>query len=583
MSEMLRLLGLFRTYWGWMILGMLVSLLTLIANVALMGVSGWFITAMAVAGAAGVSMNYFTPAAVIRACAIVRTGGRYGERLITHEATFRLLARLRVWFYAHLEPLAPARLQHYHSGDLLSRIRADVDTLDHFYLRVLVPVAVAVLGTALFSAVIAAYSPAVALSTVALTLTAGVAVPWLAEQQGRTPGRRIVETSAALRTAVIDGLQGLSELTVYGAGERQADTVNRLSRSLTREQDRMSRWSGITQGAVGLCASVAMWLCLVLATPLVRTETVSAPQLAMLVLLVLASFEAVVPLPLAFQMLGQTRAAARRLFEIVDAVPAVREPDTPSPSPECFGITLESVTFRYTPEGPDVLEDIDLTIPPGGRVAVLGPTGSGKSTLVNLLLRFWEPRSGRITLGGHHLTAFRGEDLRRHVAVVSQHTHLFNATIRENLLIACPDASPTVLEQAARTAQIHDFIMEQPEGYDTWVGEAGVRLSGGQARRVSIARALLRDAPVLVLDEPTEGLDAATERSLMRALVALMADRTVLLISHRLAGLESADEILVLHEGRIAERGTRSELTKHGRMFQGFLGFSRLDRPAPIT
>jgi ATP-binding cassette subfamily C protein CydC len=570
--RLLRLLGPARGWKGreqatvcdWMALGALLALITLVANVALMATSGWFIAAMAVAGAGGVSMNYFTPAALIRAAAILRTLGRYLERLVTHEATLRQVAWLRVWFYAHLEPLAPARLQQFHSGDLFSRIRADIDALDHLYLRTLVPAAVAAAGLALCLAFLAAFDLGVALFVLGMLLVAGVLVPLWALARGAAPGRRLVETQAELRSLAVDGIQGLPELLVYGAEAAHAERLYASSLALTADQDRMNAYASLSGGSVTLAANLALWGVLWLAIPLVGPTgsgaPIAPPSLALLARFTLAAFEAVAPLPAALQHLGGTLAAARRLFEIVDAEPAVLEPTGPSPLPQRFDLEVAAVRFSYPGALRPALAGIDLWVPAGGRVAVVGATGSGKSTLFNLLLRFWAPDQGQIRLGGHDLATFRGEDLRRQVAVVSQHSHLFDATIRDNLLLANPQAPQGALEQACQAAQIHDFIAGLPEGYDTWAGETGVRLSGGQARRVAVARALLKDAPILLLDEPTEGLDAPTERALMAAIDQLMRGRTVLLITHRPLGLTAMDEILVLDAGRIVERGTHRDL-----------------------
>ncbi|MGM0594917.1 MAG: amino acid ABC transporter ATP-binding/permease protein, partial [Pseudomonadota bacterium] len=288
---------------------------------------------------------------------------------------------------------------------------------------------------------------------------------------------------------------------------------------------------------------------------------------AMLILFTIASFEMVMPLPLAFQMLGQTLSAARRIFEIVDAQPQAADPDAPSPQPERFDLKMEGVAFRYADDAAPALSNIDLALPAGGRLAVVGATGSGKSTLLNLLLRFWDPQQGRLTLGDHDLRTFHGDDLRRHIAVVSQHSHLFTTTLRQNLLLARPQATEEQLMAALEAAQLKAFIDELPDGLDTWVGEAGLTLSGGQARRVAIARALLKDAPILLLDEPTEGLDAATEQAMMQAIDRLMQGRTVLLITHRLVGLEAMDEIVVLDRGAVSERGRHHELLSTGGIY----------------
>jgi len=573
MKELLRLWKLFRPYRGWIAGGFAIALVTLVANVALLAVSGWFITAMAIAGASGVAMNYFTPAALIRASAIGRTAGRYFERLITHEATLRQLAGLRVWFYRHLEPLAPARLMQYHSADLLSRIRADIDALDNLYVRVLVPVLVAVTAGIGFFVFAALFDLRLALLLLALLLVAGVLVPAATRKLGEEPGRRLVETEAELRRVAIDGTQGLSELLVYGAAEQQARRLDQLSRDLIAEQDRMSRIAGLSTGALGLSANLALWGTLWLGIPMVADGRLAPPQLAMLALFALGAFEAVAPLPNAFQQLGQTLTAARRLFALVDAEPAVKEPTGPSPVPADNGLVIRDLRFTYPDAHCPALDGLELDLPAGRRVAIVGATGSGKSTLLNLLLRFWAPDSGTIQLGGEPLEAFRGEDLRNRIALVSQHTHLFDATIRENLLLADPEASAGRLEQACATAQIHDFIEGLPDGYDTWVGETGVRVSGGQARRIAIARALLKDAPILLLDEPTEGLDAPTERALMAAVHRLMEGRTVLLITHRPVALAEMDEVLVLDQGRVVERGRHRELLA-GEVYPRLLGLA---------
>ncbi|MBU0656721.1 MAG: thiol reductant ABC exporter subunit CydC [Gammaproteobacteria bacterium] len=561
MNDLLRLLRMFKPYWGWTVLGIFLSFITLLANVGLMAVSGWFISAMAMAGAAGVTMNYFTPSALIRLAAIVRTAGRYGERLVTHEATFRLLAELRVWFYQQLEPLAPARLEAYRSGDLLSRIRADIDKLDTVYLRLLVPLVVAMLATLVFVVVLLFYHPLLALVEGTLLLVAGVFIPWLMNRLGHTTGQQIVATKAQMRAALVNDLQGMGELLVYGAAASHASEINRLSHELARQQQAMSGLQGVAQGALGLCANLAMWGMLLVAIPLVSDGRLAPPELAMLALFALASFEAVMPLPLAFQTLGETLAALRRIFELTDMQPAVLEPQQPLPMPHTFHFAFKDVVFRYG-ENADTLHNITLDFSPASKLAVVGATGSGKSTLASLLLRFRESASGEILLAGQPIQHYSGEALRQHIAVVPQQTHLFNATIRDNLLLAKPDADQAAIEAACRLALIHDFISSQPQGYDTWVGETGVRLSGGQAKRVAIARALLKNVPVLILDEPTEGLDPETARQVMHNIVGHVQinQQSLLLITHRLQGLEQMDNIHVMDAGHIIESGTHAGL-----------------------
>jgi ATP-binding cassette subfamily C protein CydC len=563
MKDLLRLLHLFRPYLPWLLAGILLSFVTLLANVALMALSGWFITAMAIAGAAGASMNYFTPAALIRGAAIVRTAGRYAERLVTHEATFRLLAELRVWFYARLEPLAPAGLEAYRSGDLLSRIRADIDTLEHVYLRLLVPVAVALLAALALTGVFLWYHPVLALVEVTLLLVAGAGVPWLVRHLGHAAGQQRVETAAQMRAALVTDIQGMGELLVYGAADYHGARLQTLSRELAQRQQTLSGLYGISQGSLGLCANLAMWAILVLAVPMVAAGVLAPPHLTLLVLLALAGFEAVMPLPLAMQTLGESLAAARRIFSLADSRPAVREPAEPLAVPETFSCRLQQVRFRYRPELPEVLRGVTLELAPGRKLAVVGATGCGKSTLVSLLLRFREPTGGRILLGDRPLQHYSGEAVRERMAVLSQQTHLFNTTLRDNLLLARPDAGRLAMDEACETVLMRDFIAAQTEGYETLAGETGVRLSGGQARRLAIARVLLRDAALLILDEPTEGIDADTARQMMANIIARVDARGqgLLLITHRLQGLERMDEILVMEQGAVVESGSHRALT----------------------
>jgi ATP-binding cassette subfamily C protein CydC len=562
MSDLLRLLRLFAPYRAWLLLGIFLSFITLLANVALMALSGWFITAMAIAGAVGASMNYFTPAALIRAAAIVRTTGRYAERLVTHEATFRLLAELRVWFYNKLEPLAPTGLETYRSGDLLSRIRADIDTLDNVYLRLLVPAAVALLSAIVFIVVLTGYHTSLALVEGALLVIAGVCVPWLVNRLGEHAGRQKVEIGAQMRAALVTDMQGMAELLMYGAADSHASRMQELTRNLAHQQKTLSGLNGFSQGAIILSANIAMWAIMVLAIPMLSAQTLGLPELAMLALFVLASFEAVMPLPLALQTLGESLAAARRIFSLADSKPAVIEPVEPLTLPRSFTCRFQNVSFRYQPQGPEILHDISLALRPGQKLAVIGATGCGKTTLASLLLRFRDPTGGSVLLDGQPLARYGGENIREHIAVLSQQTHLFNTTIRDNLLLAQPDASQQDLDEVCKTVLIQEFITAQPDGYDTLTGETGIRLSGGQARRLAIGRALLKDAPILILDEPTEGVDPGMARDIMENILTRVDSRrqSLLLISHQYHGLQRMDKILVMENGKVVESGNHQTL-----------------------
>jgi thiol reductant ABC exporter CydC subunit len=371
-----------------------------------------------------------------------------------------------------------------------------------------------------------------------------------------------------LNVALVDGIQGVAELVAFGQQERHQQRVQTLSRELAALQGHMAWISGLHSALMGLLVNLATLVVLVLAIPLVSEARLEGVYLAVLVLAVIACFEGVLPLPQAFQYLESCLEAARRLFAVVDAQPAVQDPPAPSPAPVTPGLVVEGLCFRYGSEEPLALDQISFALPPGGSLAIVGPSGAGKSTLVNLLLRFWDYEQGHITLGGHELRAYRQEELRRLMSVVSQRPHLFNATVRENLLLAQPDASETELIAAAQQAQIHEFIQTLPQGYGTWVGEQGLRLSGGQRQRLAIARAILKDAPLLILDEATADLDTLTEREVMRSVHELMTGKTTLIITHRLLGLEEVDEILVLRAGRIVERGRHHDLLQMDGLYR---------------
>jgi ATP-binding cassette subfamily C protein CydC len=568
------LLGMLLPQRRWLALGIGIALVTVFANMGLLALTSWFVAVMAAAGAAGVAINYLFATAGIRGLALLRTGGRYLERLVTHEGTFRVLSGLRIWLYRRLEPLAPALTEQYQAGELLSRLRADVDTLDDFYIRGLVPALVALFGLAGTGAFLAAFSPLLSATTLLFLLTAGLAVPAVVRKVAMPAGRQLVETASSLRSAAVDGVRGLGELMALGAHQRQRAWVQQLGRAHFREGERLNHLAAVSAALATACSGLAAWTAIRILVPLIRAGRLPAVQLGMLVVLVMASFEAVAGLPRAFELLGKALAAARRVSTLAEASPAVAEPRRRSPRPRHWGVLFEGVRFRYSPEREWALQGVSFEVPSGGRVALVGPSGSGKSTVVNLLLRFWEYQRGAVHVGGHELRLYRSEALRRQIAVVPQSPYLFHSTIRENLLLANPRASRAALLRAVEGACIRGFIEALPEGYDTQVGEAGLRLSAGEARRLAIARALLKEAPILVLDEPTEGLDGATARSVLQAVCALSAKRTLLLITHRPFGLADMESVVVLEAGRVIAQGSHQALLAQRIGYRRLWGFS---------
>lgn len=524
-----RLLHFLRPYAWWVVAGVLLSFATIGSSVGLMAVSAYLISKAAVA----TDVTQLSLAiAGVRLFALTRAGFRYAERYLTHLATFRILTALRVWFYRAIEPLAPARLQSLHSGDLLARIVADIGTLENFYVRVTIPPLVAVLVTVLACAILGVFDVWLALALLLFLLLTGVALPAASHWLSRQSAASVVEARAALHAAVVDTVQGMPDIVANGQETNQQARLLRLNDDLNQVQERLARVRGLAEGLAALFTSLAALAVFGLAIPLVTTGRVDGVYLALLPLTAIASFEAVQPLARAFQELDVSRTAATRLYELVDADPAVNDPPAPLPVPASPTIEVHNLRFRYAAGEPWVLDGLDLRLAPGEVVHLSGPSGSGKTTLVNLLLRFWDYDEGQILLDGRDIGAYRADDVRAAIAVVAQHTHLFNTSVRDNLLLANPDATEAEMIAVCRQVQLHDVISSLPAGYDTRLGENGFRLSGGERQRLAIARALLKGAPILILDEATAHLDPLTEQAVLHALAQFAVGRATLIISH---------------------------------------------------
>jgi ATP-binding cassette subfamily C protein CydC len=553
----LRLIAFLKPHVPRVLLAVLLGVATVASNVGLLATAAYVISASALVAFLGALV---IPIYLVRLFGVFRAGARYGERLVSHNLTFELLADFRTWFYTRLEPLAPARLLRYRTGDLLSRIVGDVEELQNVYLRVVAPVAVASVVSLLTFALLYSFGPLLAFVVIGFLLVAGIGVPLLVRRLAHGLGRKQLELRGELNARFVDGVQGAQDLLAFGGEREHERTIATLNRRLGRLQGKMAFITGLQDALGDLLMNLAMFSVLVLAIPLVSGGEVWGVYLAFLALLVLGSFEAVQPLGTAFQFLGRSVRAGERLFEIVDAEPEVKDPATPLPIPRDHRLEFDGVGFRYGDEGRFVLEDVSFTLERGRRIAIVGPSGAGKSTLAGLVLRFWDPTEGNISIGGRNICRYAQDDVRALIGVVSQDTHVFNDTLRANLLLARPGATDDELGTVLAQAQLDELVQRLPRGLESQLGEQGLRLSGGERQRLSVARALLKESSLLLLDEPTANLDPTTERDLLDAVYDSTLDRATLVITHRLVRMERMDEILVLERGRIVERGTHAEL-----------------------
>jgi len=483
----------------------------------------------------------------VRFFGLARPIARYLERLVSHDVALRAQGRIRARFYERIEPLAPAQLEGYRRGELLGRMVGDVESLQGLYLRGLVPPLVALAVAAASVGVMAAVLPAAAAILAAGLVLAGLMAPAAAWALNRAAGQRQASARADLTAELVELLRGAPELVVYG---REQETLARI-RSRSHELARLGRRDALAAGLADalsiLIAGLTVAGVLAVAVAAVDTNALDRVLVAALALLALSSFEAVSPLQAVARELPATLAAGRRVLELVDREPLIRDPTVPLPAPSHHAVVaLEGVTARYAPSDEPALRDFDLRLEPGRRIALVGPSGAGKTTVTNLLLRFLDPEKGRVTLAGRDVREFRQEDVRSTFALAGQNAHLFDSTIRANLSFARPAARDPELWRALHRARLGDWVASLPDGIETLVGEEGMQLSGGQRQRLTLARALLSDAPVLLLDEPTAHLDLETAEAFVRDVLSAASGRAVLLITHRPEGLDLVDEVVAL-------------------------------------
>ncbi|GAA4239171.1 hypothetical protein GCM10022254_58160 [Actinomadura meridiana] len=576
----LRLLTLARPARWRLGLAVLFGVLALGSGVGLMATSAWLISRAAQHPPVLLLMVAIV---AVRAFGIGRGVFRYVERLVGHDATFRVLADLRARVYERLERLAPGGLPSVRDGDLLNRLVADVDAVQDLFLRVLLPCTVAAVVGGASVGLAWTLLPSAGAVLLCTLLLAGVVAPWLSARTARRAEHRTTDLRASLTAHVVDTLQGAPELIAYGAAPSHLAEATRLDRDFTRASARSATTAGAGAALSALAGGLAVWGSLAVGVPAVRSGALDGVLLAVVVLLPLAAFEVVAGLPLAAQYLERVRRSATRMFTVLDTPEPIKDPVRPAslPAPP-YTLKVENLQAHWTPKAPLALDDISLDLTPGRRCAIVGPSGSGKTTLTAVLLRFLEPSSGRTTLNGTDLNAFTADDVRRVVGLCAQDAHLFDSTIGENVRLARPTATEGELREALRRARLLDWIDALPQGLDTRVGEHGAQVSGGQRQRIALARALLADFPILLLDEPAEHLDIATADALTADLLTATEGRTTLLVTHRLTGLDAVDEIIVLDKGHVADRGTHTELTSRPGLYKSLWHHETTAEPSTI-
>lgn len=532
----------------WLLLGLLLGLITVLASIGLLSLSGWFIAATAFAGISAITaqaFNYFLPSAGVRFFSLLRIVSRYGDRVVSHDATFRVLTRLRVWAYRTIEPLSSAYLSRFQSGDLLNRLVDDVDSMNHLYIRVLLPGFISIISVFVVFVYMYFFDMHLALWVVGILVFSGFLFPWVIFYLGKPLGERLQRKINDMRVTIVDHMQGMIELYLLGQLEKYTNKLIKQHKELMDTQIRMAYLRGLVQFGISLSLGLGIVVALYVGILDVNKNSLNGVFLSLIVLTIMASFEAIAPIPLAFQYLGKTLLSGKRLIEFSNITPDVIFNQQSTQSFYQHSIAFDHVYFAYEKQN-WVLQNFSIRVHEVEKLGIVGSSGVGKSTLIRLLSRGIDPQHGVVRIGGVDIRSVSESCLRQSMSIISQHIDLFNTSIRENLILAKPSATDEELWDVLAKVQLGSFISALKQGLDTWVGEQGMRLSGGQKRRLGLARALLYDAPIWLLDEPTEGLDGLTRQRVLQELFQLAQHKTVIMVSHRKSDLVYMDRCVSL-------------------------------------
>ena len=569
MRALLPFIRLFRFAKLPLILGLLLMILGLGSSMALLTVSGWFLAATAIAGL-GTLFNFFYPSASVRGLAIGRTVARYFEKLVTHDATFRILAKLRVQVFSKIIPLSPAVLNRYRNSDLLNRLVSDVDTLDSLYLRLLAPFFSAVFVITAMTIGLSFINAPLALGLGAFLLLLLIAIPTIFYRLGQQFGERLIQTRAAYRTQFLEFIQAQAELLLFNAEDQLKAKMVTIEKNWQADQDKEAKLSGFSTALVmflnGLLVCGMLWFS---SQADFGDDEYRMAFIALFTFAALAAVEIIMPLGAAFLHIGQVIAAANRVTEIVEQKPLVEFNDNVKFEEKVNLISAKDLSFAYPEQEDPVLKNLTLDLHQGQKIAILGKTGSGKSTLLQLLVRNYDTNQGELLLAEKPISAYSENTLRNQMCFLTQRVHVFSDTLRQNLQFArfekiSDEKMTEVLNQVGLGK-----LLEQEQGLNLWLGDGGRPLSGGEQRRLGLARILLNNAPILLLDEPTEGLDRETERRILRLILQHAENKTLIMVTHRLTAIEQFDKICVIDEGKLIEQGNyESLITKENGFFR---------------